>query len=91
MLIFLFVLSLWSLTSIILYRQYQSNKQIAIIFNQLSELNKKISLCDDSIYGIHKVSLRSIEDNLRTLNVKIIKVETDLLKNSSIEAVIEEE
>jgi biotin synthase-related radical SAM superfamily protein len=91
MLTFLTLLILLIVISITLFRQYQTKQDLAIIFNQLSELNKKISLCDDSIYGIHKVSLRSIEDGLRTLNVKILKVETDLLKNNVVEAIIEEE
>ena len=91
MLTFLTLLILLISISIISFRQYQTKQDLAIIFNQLSELNKKISLCDDSIYGIHKVWLRSIEDGLRTLNVKIMKIETDLLKNNIVEAVIEEE
>lgn len=91
MLTFLTLLILLITISIISFRQYQTKQDLAIIFNQLSELNKKISACDDSIYGIHKVSIRAIEDGLRTLNVKIIKIETDLLKNNVVEAIIEEE
>lgn len=91
MLTFLSLLILLIFISIIGFTQYQINQDLAIIFNQLAELNKKVSACDDSIYGIHKVSIRAIEDGLRTLNVKIIKVESDLLKNNSLEAVSEEE
>ncbi len=82
MLIFLSLLILLSTISIILYRLYQTEEQIATILNQLSELNKKISACDDSIYGIHTVSIRSVEDGLRTLNIKLIQLESDLLKNN---------
>lgn len=91
MLTFFYLFPLVITISLISYKQYQTKQDLAIIFNQLAELNKKISLCDDSIYGIHKVSIRSIEDGLRTLNVKIIKIESDLLKNNSLEATIEEE
>lgn len=51
----------------LLWRSYQTQKNIATIFNTLSEFHNKISLINDSIYGINTVSIASLNGDINMM------------------------